>query len=67
MVLISEVARMDFIFLCGKFEIVSDEADLGEENLKGYYATLILCGVFLGGSFEECKQCQYSNNLRMKG
>ena len=36
MVLRPEVARLDFIFFCGKFEIVSDEADFGEENLKGY-------------------------------
>ena len=33
-----EVAWLDFIFLSGNFGIVSDEADLGEENLEGYSA-----------------------------
>ena len=67
MVLIPEVARMNFIFLCGNFEIVSDEANLGKDNLKGYSVNLILCGVLLGGLFEECEQRQHSNNLRVKG
>ena len=36
MVLKPEVARLDFIFLRGKLEIVSHEADIGEENPKEY-------------------------------
>ena len=59
-----EVARLDFVFLGSIFEIVSAEADLGKENIKGYSTKLkwfrlslmpILCGVFLGGWFERIR------------
>ena len=64
MVLKPEVASLDFIFLHGIFEIVSDEADLGKENSKGYstkprwfWLSLIpiLCGVFLGSCFKRMR------------
>ena len=38
MVIKREVARLEFIFLCSNFEIVSNEADAGKDNSRGYSA-----------------------------